>query len=348
MMPEEWPVTGPAPPNSALPRSMTRDRLTTVRRDFFLDPAKRLTEQERALMSAMLHCLVGDIADDLRAALPKGWAAANDGDNQKLFEVMTAAGLLDDELLIAHLLRRADEERIATLARARASRREARVLQGLISDENGSVAAAAMALVMARGRRRDRMGQCLVTIDDLPQAAAERLVHAIAATLRGELSAVRGAAAADGALARASADAIARLDPARGLESLVSNLVGMFDATGAMGDDFLLAAAGEGEIVFVAHALARRAGIDPETAIDEMVSGEISRAMGLLRMAGASRQFAASLLATAGDFIGLTDPGGAIEAFDRMNAAEIEAVRAWLHADPRYRKALESFGGRRG
>ena len=348
MMPEEWPVAVPAAQGSAAPRSMTRDRLTTVRRDFFLDPAKRLTEQERALMSAMLHGLVGEIADDLRAALPKGWAAANDGDNQKLFDLLAAAGLLDDEQLIAHLLRRADEERIATLARSRTDRREARVLQGLISDENGAVAAAAMALVMGRGRRRDRMGQCLVTIDDLPQGAAERVVYAIAAALRSDMSSVRGSAASDGALARASAEALNRRDPARGLDSLVSNLVGMFDSTGLMSDEFLLDAASEGEVTFVAHALARRAGIDADTAIDELVSGAMLRAMGLLRMAGASRQFAASLLATAGDFIGLVDPGGAIEAFDKMTAVEIEAIRAWLHADARYRKAANTLGGRRG
>lgn len=329
-------------------RTMAHDRLSTVRRDFFLDPAKRLTEQERALMSAMLHCLVGDIADELRAALPKGWAAANDGDNARLFEILAAAGLIDDEILIAHLLRRADAERIAILARARANRREARVIQSLISDDNGAVAAGAMALVMARGRRRDRLGQCLVTVDDLPQPAAEALIHAIAAALRADLSSTRGSAAADAALGKAAAEALARRDPARGLDCLVSNLVGLFDSTGALTDEFLLAAASEGEVAFVGHALARRAGIEPDTAIDELVSGDIPRAMGLLRMAGASRQFAASLLAAAGDFIGLGDAGGAIEAFDRMNAAEIEAVRAWLHADPRYRSAIETLSGRRG
>lgn len=347
-MPEEWPVAAILAPASAPRRSMSRDRLTTVRRDFFLDPAKRLTEQERALMSAMLHCLIGDVADELRAALPKSWAVANDFDHQRLFETLASAGLLDDENLIGHLLRRADEEKIATMARARGERRDARVLQGLISDENGAVAAAAMALVMARGRRRDRLGQCLLTVDDLPQPAAEWLILAIAAAIRPDLVATRGEAAADGALARATAEALIRRDPARGLESLMSNLVGMFDSTGTMGDDFLLAAAGEGEIIFVAHALARRAGIDPDTAIDELISGNIERAMGLLRMAGASRQFAASLLAIAGDFIGIVDPGGAIETFDRMNAAEIEAIRAWLHADGRYRKAVRGLGGRSG
>ena len=66
MMAEEWPIA-PAPADStrAPARGTGRDRLSTVRIDFFLDPAERLTEQERALMTAMLHCLVGDVADEI-------------------------------------------------------------------------------------------------------------------------------------------------------------------------------------------------------------------------------------------------------------------------------------------
>src|SRR3954467_2313025 len=95
MMPEEWPIAAPAGDHDAPARSGGRDRLSTVRADFFLDFATRLTEQERALMTAMLHCLVGDIADELRAALPKGWAAANDEGNASLVRQLTAARLLD-------------------------------------------------------------------------------------------------------------------------------------------------------------------------------------------------------------------------------------------------------------
>ena len=61
-------------------RPAGRRRLSTVRADFFLDGSERLTEQERALMTAMLHCLVDDVASDLQGALPAGFAAANDDD----------------------------------------------------------------------------------------------------------------------------------------------------------------------------------------------------------------------------------------------------------------------------
>jgi len=174
MMAEEWPIgSAPADPSYAPARSGGRDRLSTVRADFFLSPAERLTEQERALMTAMLHCLVGDIADELRAALPSGVAAANDDRNLALVDALAAARLLDRGVLVRMLLRRADEERITTAAKARSGRRDARVLQGLVSHESGAISAAAMSLILGRGRRRDRFGQCLLQFDDLPPDEAD-------------------------------------------------------------------------------------------------------------------------------------------------------------------------------
>src|SRR3954453_15197172 len=219
MMPEEWPIATPPVDGSGPARPAGRGRLATVRRDFFLNPAERLTEQERALMTAMLHCLVSDVADAVRAALPSGRIAANDEGDAFLVEALTASGLLDEAGLMALLLRRADEERIATAARARSGRREARVLQGLVSHDYGAVAAAAMALILARGRRRDRFGQSLLAFDDLPERSAEHLVYAISAGLRRELAAARGSASADAELAQAADTVFERHDSERSIES---------------------------------------------------------------------------------------------------------------------------------
>ena len=72
MDPVEWPIAAPAADRPVEPaRRAGGDRLATVRRDFFLDSAQRLSEQERALMTAMLHELVAGLADELRAALPE-------------------------------------------------------------------------------------------------------------------------------------------------------------------------------------------------------------------------------------------------------------------------------------
>jgi hypothetical protein len=348
MMPEEWPIAAPAADRNAPARRAGRDRLSTVRLDFFLDSEKRLTEQERALMTAMLHDLVGGIADEIRAALPLGWAAANDESNVSLVRELAAAGLLDEEGLMALLLRRADEQRIGTAARARAGRHEARVIQGLVSHENGAVSAAAMALILARGRRRDRFGQCLVDFDDLPQPSAEALVNAIAAALRRDIASVRGAAAADAELTGAAARFLARRDPSRGVDSLTRTLVRLLEQSASPMSDLVLAAAQEGEAGFIAELLGQRAGVSVNQALDELLSGDAPRLMALFRIAGFSRELAAGLLASIGDLLGIASPGAAIGVFDSLTDEQMRAASIWLATAPGYRAALDSLGCPRG
>lgn len=347
MMPEEWPIA-PASAEPQVPaRAAGRGRLATVRQDFFLDPAERLTEQERALMTAMLHCLVGDIAAEIRAALPIGWAGAND-DEAAMIEQLSAADLLDDPELVALLLRRADEERIGAAARARTGRRDARALQALISHENGAASAAAMALILARGRRRDRFGQCLVGFDDLPRETADRLAHAIAACLRSHIASVHGSAAADSELSGAVKRLLAKHDASRSIEALNSALVALLDGSGSLTDELLLACAQEGEVGFLAEVLGRRAGISGDVAFDELLSGKDQKVMALLQVAGFSREVSAGLLAAIGDLLGIPDPGAAIGVFDAMTPDKVQAAASWLGAAPAYRRALEVLGGARG
>jgi hypothetical protein len=343
MMSEEWPIAAPAAPQNQAPRAAGRGRLSTVRADFFLNPAERLTEQERALMTAMLHCLVGDIAGEIRAALPRGWVAAND-DDSSLVEALTRARLLDDPELMSLLLRRADEERIGAAARARIGRREARALQGLVSHENGAVSAAAMALILARGRRRDRFGQCLLGFDDLSAETAGRLVHAIAAALRSEIAATQGAANADSELSSAASHLLENHDPGRSIESLTGTVVALLDDSGGLTDELLLASAREGEVGFLAFVLGRRAGISGVVALDEMLVGKSVPVMALLRVAGFSRELSAGLLASIGDLLGIGDPGAAIGIFDAMGAEEVKAAAAWLSTAPSYRAAVAALG----
>jgi len=348
MMPEEWPIAAFAADDNAPARFAGRGRLATVRRDFFLNPAKRLTEQERALMTAMLHCLVGDVAAAVRAALPGGRVAANDESDTALIATLTASGLLDEPGLMTLLLRRADEERISTAARARSGRREARVLQGLVSHDYGAVAAAAMALILGRGRRRDRFGQCLLAFDDLSEASANSLVQAVAAGLRAELAAKRGASVADIELSEAADQVLEQRDEERGTDSLTTALVHFLDEAGGLTDELILAAANEGEIGFVAEVVARRAGVPTDSALDELLSGEPGHVMGLLRAAGISRELGAGLLGGIGDLLGIADAGAAISIFDRMTDAEVQTARSWLLTTPAYRAALDRLGQGRG
>ena len=299
-------------------------------------------------MTAMLSCLISDVADAVRAALPSGRIAANDDGDAALVEALTASGLVDEPGLMAVLLRRADEERIASAARARSGRREARVLQGLVSHDYGAVAAAAMALILARGRRRDRFGQCLVAFDDLPEPSAEQLVHAAAAGLRRELAATRGPASADSELTQAADIVLEGHDFERSIESLTAALVHFLEEGSGLTDALVLAAAHEGEVAFVAEVLARRSGIAIDSAMDELLSGDSKRLMALLRVAGASRQLSAGLLGGIGDLLGIAEAGEAIAFFDRMSEDEVRAAHSWLVTAPAYRGALERLGDRRG
>ena len=346
-MPEEWPIAAGEVERNAPARTAGRGRLATVRVDFFLNPAERLSEQERALMTAMLHCLVSDIAAELRVALPAGWVGAND-DDTAIVEALTHARLLDDPRLMALLLRRADEERIGTAARARSGRRDARVLQGVVSHESGPVSAAAMALILARGRRRDRFGQCLVGFDDLPRDSAGHLVHAIAAALRRDIAAAHGAAAADSELSSAAVQFLARHDGARSIEALTASLVALLDGGGWLTEEFLLACAQEGEVGFLAEVVARRSGVPAAVAFDELLSAKPRNLMGLLRVAGFSRDLSAGLLASVGDLLGIADPGAAIGVFDTMSPDEVQAASVWLTASPAYRSALDALGSPNG
>jgi hypothetical protein len=347
MMPEEWPIAAPEVERDAPARAARRGRLGTVRLDFFLNPAERLTEQERALMTAMLHCLVSDVAAEIRVVLPAGWVGAND-DDAAIVEALTRAGLLDDAELMALLLRRADEERIGTAARARSGRRDARVLQGLVSHESGPVSAAAMALILARGRRRDRFGQCLAGFDDLSHGTADRLAHAIAAGLRRDIAATHGPAAADSELSGAAARLLASHNESRSVEALTAALVALLDNSGGLTDELLLACAQEGEIGFLAEVIGRRGGVRGTVAFDELLSGNARQVMALLRVAGFSRDLSAGLLASVGDLLGIADPGAAIGVFDMMSPDEVQAASIWLTASPSYRASLEALGGRNG
>lgn len=205
-----------------------------------------------------------------------------------------------------------------------------------------------MALILARGRRRDRFGQCLVSFDDLPQASAERLVHAIAAAMRLDVEVGQGAPAADRRLAAASVSMLARHDCTRSTASLMGRLVSALEEVDALSDELLLACAQDGEIEFLAEAFGRRADIPGSVALEELVSGSPRRLMALMRVGRSSRALSAGILASLGDLLGIADPGSAIGVFDQMDPDEVEAAASWLATSPDYRAALEILGNRRG
>jgi len=332
MMPVEWPLAASAadrPVDPARPR-VGRDRLGVAMADFFLDEAARLTDEERALIAAMLRGVVWDIVDELIAGLPAMLAAQAEKGRDGLYRRLRAAGLMERKGLVALLLRRADEQQLS----ARADPNHPTVTS-LVSDDSAPVAEAAMALALARGRRRDRFGRMSLEFDDLAAEDAVALVHAVSAGLRDAFP-----EEADEALGSASQALLARHDEGRRLEAAVGQLARVLDTQNRADDDLARRLAEDGDSSLLVGLLARRAGIDQLDAWNFFTGGD---AMMLARLAGCDRTTAAQMLAAFEPMSGASAAERFIDRYDALDDAAVERCRRWLRLDPHYRAAREAL-----
>jgi hypothetical protein len=332
MMPVEWPLAASAADrlvNPARPRA-GRDRLGVAMADFFLDDGSRLTDEERALIAAMLRGLVWDIVDELIAGLPALLAAQAEKGRDGLYRRLRASGLMDLPGLFAMLLRRADEQQLSSRAD-----RNSPTVASLVSDDSAPVAEAAMALTLARGRRKDRFGRMSVEFDDLAAEDAVALVHAVAAGLKGALS-----DEADEALGSAAQSLLSRHDEGRRLDAAVATLSRTLESQNRADDGLVRRLADEGDSALLVGVLARRAGIDQLDAWGFFTGGE---AMMLARVAGCDRTTAAQILAAFEPMSGAHAAERIIDRFDSIDDAAVERCRRWMRLDPNYRQALQAL-----
>lgn len=287
-------------------------------------------------MTAMLHMLVLEIADELHAEADTG--AANDDSGPALVSDLSAAGLLDIPELIALLLRRAEQEQIAGSARSRSGRRDGKLLQTLVSDENASVSAAAMALILARGRRQDRFARVRLEFDDVPASAVAELVFAVAAGV-----ARSGEPDLREAFADAARQLLRRHDPKRSLDAVAHALALALHESGRLDDAWLHAAAEDGEAALLAYALAVRSATPVEWALDAFHGGSAGAMMLLFRLAEVSRDCTAALLAGLGAAIGVSDPAAAIARFDAIGPDELREARARMQVPAPFAAALAAL-----
>ena len=347
MLPVEWPIAAGAADLPVEPeRAAGRDRLPVVRRDLFLDDRARLTEQERALMSAMLGALVDQVADEIRLGLPADLLAHAERDRDQVASRLWRSGSLDRPALILLLLRRADEQLIAIACRGSRGHHDGGTVERLVGDSDGAIASAAMALAVARGRRRDRFGHLGIEYDDVPQVEAQCLVHLVAAVIRKGIRV--SSVAIDEALAAAAERVLDRHDEQRRVEGRALDLAeALVAARGA--DDVLIAAlAAEGDAAMIAALCAVRAGIAPETAWMLLVDDGARDAMLLARLAGLGRPAAAALVAALAGPLLWGEPGDAIAAFDGPAVSDIDAAGRWWRLPPAYRDGVKEQGGSDG
>jgi hypothetical protein len=339
MMPEEWPIAAEAADRLVDPaRLRGPSRLSTVRSDFFLDPSDRLSEQERALMTAMLHDLVATLATAITAAAGQ---RSVERDPSGLADRLTGAGLLDRPGLVALMLRRADEHRIAAVFASHAGPRRLPLLSRLVGDPDPAVAAAAMTLVVARGRRRDGFGQPRIELSDLDPGDAQALAYAVAAVVADSLEAGQR-------YASAAAEVLGESGKQVSLDEVTAELVDALERSSGDIPMLLQQCSGEGEIALVAALLARRCGLGPQSAWDHLLNaGEGGLAL-LARMAGLSRPAAARLIADLGASLGTTTVEQEISCYDSLAEREVAAALSHWRLPRDYRAARVALGASLG
>lgn len=343
MMTEEWPIAAPAAdPQVERARASAADRLSTVRRDFFLNPAARLTEQERAVMRTMLDDLLATIADEVLAGLPHGLVPSGGEGHARMIAALGSCDLLDRPVLVSLLLRAADEQRLAGALRPRVNPPSPSLLDRWVADADGQLAAAAMALVIARGRRRDRFGQQRLLFDDLPGEEAVALAYIMAAALRIRLA---RAPASDRALAASAGRLLSRHDEGMRLDAQVGALIRVLESAERLNDALIGQVLIEGDVALLSAMLARRAGVPQDLAWDHIMAGADGRLVLLARLAGVARDCAARLLAELGTLVGIADPAGELAAFDGLSPDQVEDARGEWRLAPAFRAARVALDG---
>ena len=337
MMPVEWPIAAsPADRPVAPARAVGRDRLSAVRADFFLDDRARLTEQERALMGAMLASLIDQLVDELAVAMPSALADQVEAARSGLLRRLWDSGALDRPGLIGLLLRRTDEQRLSPP-------QAAGPVETLVGDADEDIAEAAMALTVARGRRRDRFGRLGIEFDDLLGDEAVALVNLVAAAARQAMGAT--GRAHDPAIVAAASAVLARHDEGNRLDARIAALAfALFDSERA--DDSLVVVLAEaGEVALLSAVLSVRSGIEPATGWLMMVEQGAYCAMLLARLAGLERRAAARMVVAIGGMLGIADPAEAIGEYDALGDQELAAQRRWLRLPKAYRDSIDLLGG---
>lgn len=318
-------------------------RVSTAIADLALPEAFRLSDRQRITVSNLLRRLVGDIEDELRSGLAAHFARDEDSPLRAALSsaslaiampVLEGGGALADPALIALLLRRTEEHRLARAAP------EPRLLTELAGDEDPAVAAAAVSLLIAESRRLDAFHEPLIAGGDLPAEVAHGLAWTVAAALRTYVIARHAVAPADadGAVTSATAALLGRHDEGSGADSLARRLALRLEERSRLDDALLVRAASEGALPLLLAGLSLRTGLDPR-ALWELLPDSSGRGPAiLLRAAHLERDAAASvLLHLAGREEAVATQ---LDIYDALDSARARHHILLWSLDPAYRAAV--------
>ena len=205
-----------------------------------------------------------------------------------------------------------------------------------------------MALILAKGRRRDRFDGPRLTFDDVSAETAVALANAIAAARRMDLAKRFDSAQADETLTDAVRALLSGHDEGNRLEARLFELAHALGQAGRLDEALIRQLLEEAEAGLLAEVLALKGGVSFESAWDHLTGGAGKLAL-LLRMSGVSRSLAGEVLACVAEVVG-SDPETEIDAFDSLSEEQVDSARKWLRLDSGYRSAvadLDSGNGQR-
>lgn len=332
-------------------------RVNRAANDLFEFPGVGLSDQHRAQITQLLRALIGAIEDELRIrvgqalpanATPELIAALGSAQVPIALPLLERTRLLREADLIAAMLRRVDEHRLALVLGRDSPYHVADLAQRLLDLGDDDVTEAVMALLIAESRRYDQFGDPALARTDLPPGPHRRLLWAVAAALRYYL--IRQHAMpdiqADLLLAQAVRTLLAEHEDADTLEGRADALALLLHERGLIDDKLLTDALEEGWLALFTAAVAQRAGIDA-AGVWSMIVDPAGMMLGtVLRAIDCNRDAAVTVMWRIGSAEGATEEMlvARVEAFEELGKAEAaEAVLIW-RLDPNYRRAVLEIG----
>ncbi|WP_340314482.1 DUF2336 domain-containing protein [Rhizorhabdus argentea] len=337
------------------------NRVGRVASELFHNDAFSLSDQHRAQITQLMRALIGAIEDELRIRIgsalpadsPAGLAAALASARVAIaLPLLERTQLLRKPDLVAAMLRRVDEHRLAVRLGRDSPGHVADLAQRLLDLGDEAIAEAVMALLIAESRRYDQFGDPALARTDLPPGPHRRLLWAVAAALRHYLIRRHAMpdAQADLLLAGAVRDLLDDHDDDDTLEGRADALAGLLGNACLIDDALLSAALEEGWLALFTAAIAQRAGID-STGVWSMIADSSGMMLGtVLRAIDCSRDAAVTMIWRIGSAEGASEEAlvERADAFDRLDVRDAaEAVLIW-RLDPNYRRAVIEIGGGRG
>lgn len=321
-------------------------RLTQSIDDFFRPDDARLDERTRAALAAMLAAMVGLIEGDVRrhAARVLGDSAAADqvSNGEPVLDRLIAAGVLGDRALMGEVLARTQQDLLADALPAAAPDESgaASLLARLAASGYGTVAKAALALMMAEARRRGFLDDNRLVATELPAELHHRLLWWVTAAIRDQL----GDPAADAALTEAALRNLGQHDEGDRVEAAAMRLAAAVDAKPDELPALLIHCIGDRQVALFAALLGSALRIDFPMARAIVIERDAALWLAL-RAAEFDRPTIARLgLALAPDVEAFANGIEAIMATD-LAAARAALARYALHPD--LRAALAAIGAAR-